>query len=83
MPNDTKLGLLTGVAGVVAAAVLYSQNPQPAAPATPAAAATPAQPATSPVAREAGPDAPGSAIAATGRPEVGGRAVSRPSAPDE
>jgi hypothetical protein len=86
MPNDTKLGLLTGVAGVVAAAVLYSQTPQPSPPAPPAAAANPA-PATT-LARSGQPApattaVPDDAVAATGRPEVEGRAVSRPAGPDE
>jgi hypothetical protein len=52
MHNDSKLGLLAGVGGVVVAAVLATQNPPPSPPASaaatkeaPRAAATPATPA--------------------------------------
>jgi hypothetical protein len=51
MPNDAKLGLLVGVAGVFAAAVLFFQDrPAPTAPvsavvAAPEAPATPKPPA--------------------------------------
>jgi hypothetical protein len=38
MPNDTKLGLLMGVAGVVVAAVLFFQDKPPAVTAQPSAA---------------------------------------------
>jgi len=50
MPNDAKLGLLVGVAGVVAAAVLFSQHPPPTAlqPQTAAAATTAPPPAATP-----------------------------------
>lgn len=80
MPNDAKLGLLVGVAGVVAAAVLFSQNPQPvttppqtanAATAAPPAAATPANPR--PAVRTPTPTAQVSG----GRKEVVGQPTSR------
>jgi hypothetical protein len=40
MPNDAKLGLLVGMAGVLAAAVLFFQN-GPAIPTPPAAQSAP------------------------------------------
>ena len=70
MPNDAKLGLLAGVAGVVAAAVLSFQNPQPAPPDAP-------QPQ---VARTVAPGAvPTPTVAAQPavKPEVEARPVSR------
>ncbi|HJZ54118.1 MAG TPA: hypothetical protein VKE74_04140 [Gemmataceae bacterium] len=54
MPNDAKLGLLAGVAGVVTAAVLFFQNhpvaptPNPAAPAVPPATTSASAPAPAP-----------------------------------
>ncbi|MBX9584831.1 MAG: hypothetical protein K2X87_31390, partial [Gemmataceae bacterium] len=69
MPNDAKLGLLAGVAGVVLAAVLYFQNPAPG-PAVPPAAAT--LPAT-PVARVTPPRADPPPAEAPGVVPVAGR----------
>jgi hypothetical protein len=77
MPNDAKLGLLAGVAGVVAAAVLSFQNPPPAPPAEP-----PPQ-----VVRAEAPGAvPAPAAAQTvpaGKPEVEARPVSRTAGDDD
>jgi hypothetical protein len=73
MTNDAKLGLLAGVAGVVAAAVLY--QPTGGAPAPPVQAAVSAQPANPP--RVAGAVPPPRPAAASRRPEIDARAVSR------
>ena len=83
MQNDSKLGLLAGVAGVVVAAVLLSQKP-PAAPG-PAAQATAPSPAATPA--SAGPiakaPAASTAVAAHGRPELEGKTTSRLKDDDE
>jgi hypothetical protein len=89
MPNDAKLGLLAGVAGVVLAAVLYFPNPAPGpspSPAgPPAAAALPTAPAA--VARAAPPvtpaeKPPAAAVAGT-RAEVEAVPTSRPAADED
>ncbi|MBA4066075.1 MAG: hypothetical protein C0501_20620 [Isosphaera sp.] len=57
MPNDAKLGMLAGVAGVVLAAVLSANRPDPPAappPDPPAPAESPAAPPT-PVALPSAP----------------------------
>jgi len=77
MPNDSKLGLLAGVAGVVVAAVMLGQPASPPGPAenaksVPVPAATPAiaKPASTPV-------------ASRNRPEVEGKTASRPARSDD
>jgi len=80
MHNDAKLGLLAGVTGVVAAAVLSVQAPQPAPP-----------PASAPTARADAPGVVPQAVAArtaepapaAGKPEVEARPVSRTAGEDE
>lgn len=87
MPNDAKLGLLAGVAGVVLAATLYypASAPGPAPTGPPAAAALPAVPA--PVARATPPPAapatepPPAAVVSGTRAELEARPTSR--TPDE
>ena len=79
MHNDAKLGLLAGVTGVVAAAVLSVQAPQPAPP------------ASAPTARADAPGVVPQAVAArtaepvpgAGKPEVEARPVSRTAGEDE
>jgi hypothetical protein len=73
MPNDAKLGLLAGVAGVVAAAVLSLQNP-PGSADPPDAQAAPATvqnspPARTPVAPPRAPE-PGEGPSSSGRPDA-------------
>lgn len=82
MPNDAKLGLLAGVAGVIAAAVLFAQQPTapPAGPAAPVAVAPPAT-AALPVAVR--PDPPPAAVVTGSRKEVVARPTSRPAAGDD
>ena len=76
MTNDAKLGLLAGVDGVITAAVFH--RPAVDAPAPPVQAAVSAQP---PRVTGAVP-APRPAAAST-RPEVEARAVSRPADEEE
>jgi len=79
MHNDSKLGLLAGVGGVVVAAVLLTQNPSaPSVPAdrtakdAPVAAATPAK-----------PSAPSTPVVARSKPELEGKTTSRPARDDD
>jgi hypothetical protein len=87
MPNDAKLGLLAGVAGVVTAAVLFYQNPPAAPPPTAAAAGAVAPPAgavkPSQVFGNASAPAAVAPVSARGRKEPEGRAVSRSADDDE
>ena len=87
MPNDAKLGLLAGVAGVVLAAALYFPGSPagPPPPGPPAAAALPAVPVPSPVARATPqtPTAPPVAVVAGTRGELEARPTSRTTTPDE
>ena len=80
MHNDSKLGLLAGVGGVVVAAILFSRQqsgtPVPVAPIT--AAATPV--AAAPVVQAPVASTP---VAARGRPEVAGTTTSRSPSDDE
>ena len=78
MQNDSKLGMLAGVGGVVVAAVLLSRNPPavPSAPAPVVQSATKAAPApanAASVAREPAASTP----VARGRPEIEGKTASR------
>ena len=85
MQNDSKLGMLAGVGGVVVAAVLLSRNP-PAVPSAPApvvqsaakAAPAPANAASMP------PRTPAASTpVARGRPEIEGKTASRSSNEDD
>lgn len=78
MHNDSKLGLLAGVAGVIVAATMISRPPAsqtPEAQAAPSPAATPATPA-------APPKSVASAVP-QGRPEIEGKTASRMRDDDE
>ncbi|HEX4612943.1 MAG TPA: hypothetical protein VH092_32435 [Urbifossiella sp.] len=79
MTNDAKLGLLAGVAGVVTAAVFHRPAAEPPAP--PVQAAVAAQPANPP--RVAGAVPPPRPAAASRRPEIDARPVSRTADDDE
>jgi hypothetical protein len=80
MPNDAKLGFLVGVAGVIVAAVMFSQQPEPSSPpvvetaAVPSRTATPPAPAATPVEK---PRAHPATLPRT-REELQGRTASRP-----
>ncbi len=76
MTNDAKLGLLAGIAGVITAAVFH--RPAVEAPAPPVQAAVSAQPP-----RVTGAVPPPRPAAASGRPGVEARAVSRTADDDE
>ncbi len=84
MQNDSKLGMLAGVGGVVVAAVLLSRNP-PAGPSAPApvvqsaAKAAPAPANAAAVARVPAASTP----VARGRPEIEGKTASRSSNEDD
>ena len=83
MHNDSKLGLLAGVAGVVVAAILASKNP--AAIPGPIAQASPGTPAATPT--HAGPMAKPpiatTTMAARSRPELEGTTASRNSGDED
>ena len=91
MPNDAKLGLLAGVAGVVAAAVLFYQNQPAAGPAAPAATAVstlkPSDIFGKPRPPRVDTDSPGTPastpVSLKTRKEPEGRAVSRTAADDD
>lgn len=81
MPNDAKLGFLVGVAGVIVAAVMFSQQPQASPPPAVETAAVPSHsvapppaPAATPVEK---PRAHPAALPRT-REELQGRPASRP-----
>ena len=83
MHNDSKLGMLAGVVGVVVAAVLLSRNP-PAIPNVPAPVVQSAQPApglanAASVARVPAASTP----VARGRPEIEGKTASRSTNEDD
>ena len=78
MHNDAKLGLLAGVTGVVTAAVLSIQTPQPAPPAGPPPQAVRAD------TPGAVPNAPAVAQSVpAGKSDVEARPVSRTAAEDD
>ena len=81
MHNDSKLGLLAGVGGVVVAAILFSRQqsgtPIPIAPPI-TAAATPV--VAAPLAQAPVASTP---VAARGRPEIAGTTTSRSPSDDE
>ena len=78
MHNDSKLGLLAGVAGVVVAAVLLAQQPNAAPP--PASVQSAPQPAATPVK----PPPPATAsVVARGRPEIEAKTTSRSARSDD
>lgn len=81
MHNDSKLGLLAGVGGVVVAAILFSQQqtgtPVPVAPPITAASTTAV---AAPLAQAPVASTP---VAARGRPEVAGTPTSRSPSDDE
>ena len=96
MPNDAKLGLLAGVAGVIVTAVLFGHNPTPggqaapprpptagaeAAPRLPTGGSGPPSSRGSPLSTPS-PDA-GEAVPIHGRSEPTGLPVSRSSAKDD
>lgn len=64
MKNDAKFGMLAGVLGVVVAAVLFANNPPPAAQSQPAAPGEPKAKASTPMAATA-PAAPTTPSTAT------------------
>jgi hypothetical protein len=78
MQNDSKLGLLAGVAGVVVAAVLLTQ--QPSAPPPENAKHTP-QPAATPVKPPSA--ALSTPVASRSRPEIEAKTTSRPARSDD
>ena len=86
MHNDSKLGMLAGVAGVVVAGVLLSRNP----PAAVAPAAATAQAGQAPAAPAATPARPGPAKAAfaaapadSSRPAIQATTTSRTATDDD
>jgi hypothetical protein len=79
MQNDSKLGLLAGVAGVVVAAVLLMQQPS-ATPPPENAKHTPL-PAATPV--KVPPAAPSTPVASRSRPEIEAKTASRPARADD
>ena len=80
MPNESKLGLLAGVAGVVMAAVLFYQSQ----PTPPQAVGTPAKPsAVSGKPVKSGSEVTASPVVSQGRKEPAGRTVSRSGDEDE
>jgi len=83
MHNDSKLGLLAGVAGVVVAAVMFSRTPP--ATSTPIAQAPPSAPLPAATPIHAGPVAksPASTPVAHGRTEIEGKTTSRNRDDDE
>ena len=85
MTNDAKLGMLAGVLGVIVAAVLFANTPQPAQP-QPSAAVPPLKDAP-PTAAATPPEASTAALPSTPvartRKEVDAQPASRPSGADE
>ncbi len=80
MHNESKLGLLAGVGGVVAAAVLLIQNPSMPAPAESAKNAVPAVERVPVVVKPVPASTP---IASRSRPEIEAKTTSRQSDSDD
>jgi hypothetical protein len=85
MHNDSKLGLLAGVGGVVVAAVLMVQQNSITPASESAKNTTPPGPQVIPASTPVNMKAPAAAtpIAARNRPELAGRTTSRPARSDD